>query len=77
MTRLSVVGKDINRVDALEKVTGKAKYTADFKEPTLYAKVLRSPHAHARIINIDNNDTLSSSIGQAEKELNMEFNKFE
>ena len=53
MTRLSVVGKDINRVDALEKATGKAKYTADFKEPTLYAKVLRSPHAHARIIDID------------------------
>ncbi len=53
MTKLSVVGHDVIRVDALEKVTGKAKYTADFKESTLYAKLLRSPHAHAEIINID------------------------
>ena len=53
MAELSVVGKNIPRVDALEKVTGRTKYVADFKEPTLHAKVLRSPHAHARIISID------------------------
>src|SRR4030042_2098087 len=53
MAELSIVGKDVIRVDALEKVTGKAKYSADFNETRLYAKVLRSPHAHANIINID------------------------
>jgi CO/xanthine dehydrogenase Mo-binding subunit len=53
MKELSVVGKDVIRVDAIEKVTGRAKYVADFNEPRLYAKVLRSPHAHARIISMD------------------------
>ncbi len=53
MAELSVVGKDMVRVDALEKATGKAKYTADFNEPRLHAKVLRSPYAHARIISMD------------------------
>jgi CO/xanthine dehydrogenase Mo-binding subunit len=53
MTDLSVVGKDIPRIDALDKVTGRTKYTADFGESTLYAKIVRSPHAHARITNIN------------------------
>jgi CO/xanthine dehydrogenase Mo-binding subunit len=53
MKELSVIGKDAIRVDALEKVTGRAKYVADFNEPRLYAKVLRSPHPHAKIIRID------------------------
>ncbi|MFC2001490.1 xanthine dehydrogenase family protein molybdopterin-binding subunit [Chloroflexota bacterium] len=53
MTELSVVGKNIPRVDALDKVTGRTKYTADFEGPLLHAKILRSPHAHARIISID------------------------
>ena len=53
MEEHSVVGKNVTRIDALEKVTGRAKYAADFSEPRLYAKVLRSPNAHAKIINID------------------------
>ena len=53
MKNLLVVGKNVIRVDAQEKVTGKAKYVADFNEPRLYAKVLRSPHAHARILSMD------------------------
>ncbi len=53
MRELSVVGKNVIRIDALEKVTGKAKYVADFNEPRLYAKVLRSPHAHAKILSIE------------------------
>lgn len=54
MAEFSVVGKSISRVDALEKVTGKAKFTADFKMPgMLYLKVLRSPYPHARIVSID------------------------
>jgi CO/xanthine dehydrogenase Mo-binding subunit len=53
MKDLLVIGKNVVRVDALEKVTGKAKYVADFNEPRLYAKVLRSPHAHAKIMSMD------------------------
>ncbi|MFC2013900.1 xanthine dehydrogenase family protein molybdopterin-binding subunit [Chloroflexota bacterium] len=50
----SVVGKSVPRVDAIEKVTGKARYAADFKMPGLcYAKLLSSPYPHARILHID------------------------
>ena len=38
----------------MERVTGQAKYTNDLKLPDmLYARVLRSPHPHARIRRID------------------------
>ncbi|MBI4329799.1 MAG: xanthine dehydrogenase family protein molybdopterin-binding subunit [Chloroflexi bacterium] len=50
---LVIVGKDIVRVDALEKATGRAKYVADFGEPVLYARVIRSPYPHANILSID------------------------
>jgi len=54
MEELSVVGKRLPRVDAIEKATGEAKYTVDIKLPgMLYGKVLRSPHPHARILKID------------------------
>jgi xanthine dehydrogenase molybdenum-binding subunit len=50
----SVLGKSLPRKDALEKVKGEAKYVADIELPgMLYAKFLRSPHAHARIAKID------------------------
>jgi len=50
----SVVGKSVTRLDALEKVTGEAKYCTDIEIPgMLYGKVLRSPVAHAKIISID------------------------
>lgn len=49
-----VIGESVNRVDAVAKVTGKAKYTDDFFErDMLVGKVLRSPYAHAIIKNID------------------------
>ena len=54
MAKLSVVGKSVIRIDALEKVTGKALFCTDIKIPRmLHAKVLRSPFPHARILNID------------------------
>lgn len=54
MTGPSVVGKSIFRLDALDKVTGKAKYCEDLKLPgMLYGKVLRSPYPHAHIMGID------------------------
>ena len=49
-----VIGSNVNRIDAVAKVTGKAKYVDDiFERDMLVGKVLRSPYAHAKIINID------------------------
>ena len=49
-----VVGKSVPRLDAFEKVTGKAKYCTDVKIANmLHAKILRSPYAHAKIVSID------------------------
>jgi putative selenate reductase molybdopterin-binding subunit len=48
------VGKPEKKVDAVKLVQGKPAFTADIDmRGMLYAKVLRSPHAHARIKNID------------------------
>ncbi len=54
MDALHSVGHPTPRVDALQRVTGTATYTGDLHLPgMLYARVLRSPHAHARIRGID------------------------
>ena len=48
------VGTRPVRPDGVDKVTGRATYGADFVLPgMLWGKVLRSPHAHARIVGID------------------------
>ena len=50
----NVVGKRPVRPDGVDKVTGRARYGDDTNlTGTLRAKVLRSPHAHARIKSID------------------------
>jgi xanthine dehydrogenase YagR molybdenum-binding subunit len=50
----SLIGKRISRVDGPEKVSGRAKYTYDVHRPgMLFGKVIRSPHAHAKIVNVD------------------------
>lgn len=50
----SVVGKPLPRIDGAAKATGQAKYTDDLTLPQmLHGKILRSPHPHARIVNID------------------------
>ena len=50
----NIVGKRPIRPDGVDKVTGRAQYGADVKLTGLLAgKVLRSPHAHARIRSID------------------------
>ncbi len=49
----SVIGQSLRRVDGEEKVTGRAKFAGDVElRGTLYARVLLSPHAHARIRRI-------------------------
>ena len=48
------IGLAIPRPDGPEKVTGQVQYVADIKpKGMLHAKLLRSPHAHARIVKID------------------------
>ena len=50
----NVVGKRPIRHDGYDKVTGRALYGADVDLPgLLHGKVLRSPHAHAKILKID------------------------
>ena len=50
----NVVGKRPIRPDGADKVTGKAMYGADINLPgMLHGRVLRSPHAHARIKSVD------------------------
>jgi 4-hydroxybenzoyl-CoA reductase alpha subunit len=54
MSKYNVIGKRVHRVDGPDKVTGQAKYTFDLVLPNmLYGKILRSPHPHAKILNID------------------------
>ncbi|HET7248930.1 MAG TPA: molybdopterin cofactor-binding domain-containing protein [Gemmatimonadales bacterium] len=51
---LRVVGRAHRKVDAVAKVTGATKFADDLALPRmLYAKLLRSPHPHARIVSID------------------------
>ncbi len=48
------VGKSPRRKDAVAKVTGRARYTDDLSMPgMLYAKYVRSPIAHGRVLHID------------------------
>src|SRR5450759_3431572 len=57
---LSVIGKSIPRINGRAKVTGAAPFTVDVKLPgMLYARLLRSPLPHARVMSID--------IGAAER----------
>lgn len=54
MKKFFIIGESPTRVDALEKVTGKAMFTADYRMPgMLHLKMVRSPYPHARIVQID------------------------
>lgn len=53
-TGFKVVGTTPDRPDGVDKVTGRAKFGADAYAPgMLHAAIYRSPHAHAKILNID------------------------
>ena len=59
-TEYKVVGTRPIRHDGNDKVTGRAKYGADFQASgMLFGKVLRSPYAHARIKSIDTSQALA------------------
>lgn len=50
----SLLGKEVDRIDGLEKAVGTAKYAYDITPPrTLHARMLGSPHAHAKIVSLD------------------------
>jgi putative selenate reductase molybdopterin-binding subunit len=54
MKEFDFVRKDVPRADALDKATGNAQFTVDLTLPNmLFGRLLRSPHPHARILNID------------------------
>src|SRR5688572_33295715 len=54
MKEFKYVGTRPIRHDGVDKVTGRANYGADFSLPgMLHGVVVRSPHAHARIVSID------------------------
>ncbi|MEE9147356.1 MAG: molybdopterin cofactor-binding domain-containing protein, partial [Candidatus Tectomicrobia bacterium] len=53
-TEFAVVGAAVPRLGLADKIRGQATYTADLKRSgMLYGRVLRSPHAHARIVHIN------------------------
>jgi CO/xanthine dehydrogenase Mo-binding subunit len=50
----TVIGAVVPRIGLVDKICGRTPYTADLKRPgMLYGRILRSPHAHARITHID------------------------
>jgi 4-hydroxybenzoyl-CoA reductase alpha subunit len=52
--RFSVVGQPLPKIDAWSKVTGETRYADDMVVPRMaFGKLLRSPHAHARIRGLD------------------------
>ena len=51
--KFNVIGTRVKRPDGIDKVTGRARYGADYNAPgQLVGLFLRSPHAHARIVRI-------------------------
>ena len=49
-----LIGKDFTPPDITAKVTGRAKYSEDFRvEGMVYARLLTSPMPHAKVRNID------------------------
>ncbi len=49
-----VIGKRQPKIDASDRVSGRAKYASDLYLPgMLYAKILRSPYPHAKVLNIE------------------------
>ncbi len=50
----TVLGTRVKRLDGPDKVTGRAKYTFDVARPRmLYARIVRSPYPHARVVSVD------------------------
>jgi xanthine dehydrogenase YagR molybdenum-binding subunit len=49
-----VISSRVKRLDGPDKVAGRAKYSFDINRPgMIHGKIVRSPHPHARIVNVD------------------------
>jgi nicotinate dehydrogenase subunit B len=56
-TKFTYVGNSYHRVDSIEKVTGKAKYTGDLTIPGMvFARILRPPSHGAKLTNADTSE---------------------
>ncbi|MFT5784573.1 MAG: putative selenate reductase molybdopterin-binding subunit, partial [Candidatus Krumholzibacteriia bacterium] len=56
----TAVGHNVVKVDGFKLARGEAVFTDDFTHPDmLWSKVLRSPHAHAKILNVDASEALA------------------
>lgn len=54
MNTRKVMGKGLNRLDGIDKASGRAKYTSDLNKPNqLWGALLTCPYAHARVRSID------------------------
>jgi CO/xanthine dehydrogenase Mo-binding subunit len=59
---LRLVGKRFRRADSPERLTGQVKYTGDLVLPgLLYGRLVRSPHASARIVSVDKAAALATA----------------
>ena len=53
-TEFKIIGTRQPKLDASDRVSGRAKYASDLYLPgMLHAKILRSPYPHAKVTNID------------------------
>ncbi len=60
--KYNILNTHTHNIDGVAKVTGRAQYTFDITRPgMLYGKILRSPHPHAKIKNIDYSKALELS----------------
>ena len=60
MEKRRLIGKPHSRLDGALKASGKAKYASDyFSKDLLFARMLTSPHAHAKVVKIDIADAKS------------------
>src|SRR5262245_12854448 len=52
-SKRAIMGQRVAKLDSPDKVSGRAKYASDIKRPgQLYAKFLRCPYAHAKVVKI-------------------------
>src|SRR3954453_8095200 len=57
---LHVIGRPLPKIDALAKTSGETQFADDMKLPRMaFGRLLRSPHPHARIVDIDISEALA------------------
>ena len=67
-----LTGTEVSRLEASDKVTGRARYTYDINLPgMLYGKLLRSPHPHAKVVKVD----LARALAHPDVKAALDFEK--